>query len=452
MKLSVFRGGFTVEAATDVAGANVRLLRRIVGKALISALPGGRYDSHELLRQFAHEHLIKSGQADETRMRHATYFVDFVRSKFWDMYNYEVNAIHAINEEFDNIVYAWDKFLDIENTHNVGWAIISMAQYCQFTGRNFDGIELLKRFVNVLEERYKRGELDEDGLWLYGVVLTQYGTLHTGVHPAYAKILCYRAIKVLSQIPETLELGLAYEALGAWYTDKNIHANHKRLLKAREIFERLDVKEALINVLHELAYVELALDHLDKGLELAKQALALSEAIQDRGIGLIESKFTLANLLTLKKEHDEAIQLYDEIMPVFVRMRRLYQISRCHDALAYILIEQDEIEKAKRLKSKDIRYHRELGQDWQIIGLLNGIANYFMADVKFPVERIVEVQSFVMHHPFSARMHRERAREHIEYLSEELAKDKLEQAIEKGRGYTLLTLLDELEAEFHGEL
>jgi predicted ATPase len=50
--LSVFRGGFTREAAQAVAGASVRHLSNLVSKSLISFDRGSsRYNVHELLRQ-----------------------------------------------------------------------------------------------------------------------------------------------------------------------------------------------------------------------------------------------------------------------------------------------------------------------------------------------------------------------------------------------------------------
>lgn len=56
--LSVFRGGFTREAAEKVAGASLRSLARLVNKSFLTHDPAtGRYEVHELLRQYAAERL-----------------------------------------------------------------------------------------------------------------------------------------------------------------------------------------------------------------------------------------------------------------------------------------------------------------------------------------------------------------------------------------------------------
>jgi len=74
-KLSVFRGGFDADAATHIAGASLRILSALVEKSLVRASPTGRYDLHELLRQFAEEKLNEAGESAATLEKHLDYFV-----------------------------------------------------------------------------------------------------------------------------------------------------------------------------------------------------------------------------------------------------------------------------------------------------------------------------------------------------------------------------------------
>jgi predicted ATPase/DNA-binding SARP family transcriptional activator len=74
-RLSVLRGGFDLDAATAVAGAGLPLLAGLVDQSLVAVGEDGRYDMHELLRQYAAERLA-ADPADEqaTRQRHARYY------------------------------------------------------------------------------------------------------------------------------------------------------------------------------------------------------------------------------------------------------------------------------------------------------------------------------------------------------------------------------------------
>jgi predicted ATPase/DNA-binding SARP family transcriptional activator len=74
-RLSVLRGGFDLEAAAAVAGATLPLLAGLVDQSLVAVGEDGRYNMHELLRQYAAERLA-ADPADEqaTRERHAEHY------------------------------------------------------------------------------------------------------------------------------------------------------------------------------------------------------------------------------------------------------------------------------------------------------------------------------------------------------------------------------------------
>lgn len=74
-RLGVFCGGFLAEAAFEVAGATLDVLRALIDKSLLERETHGRYRMHELVRRFAAEKLAATGQSDETERRHLIYVV-----------------------------------------------------------------------------------------------------------------------------------------------------------------------------------------------------------------------------------------------------------------------------------------------------------------------------------------------------------------------------------------
>jgi predicted ATPase/DNA-binding CsgD family transcriptional regulator len=69
---SVFRGGFTLEAAREVAGSSLRDLLGLANRSLLARGEEGRFEVHELLRQFSAEELARSPVAVEAiRDRHS---------------------------------------------------------------------------------------------------------------------------------------------------------------------------------------------------------------------------------------------------------------------------------------------------------------------------------------------------------------------------------------------
>jgi hypothetical protein len=73
--LSIFRGGIRREAAEQVTGATLLLLSTLVDKSLLRRTDAGRYEVHELLRQYASDKLDASGEAGQIRSRHVVYFM-----------------------------------------------------------------------------------------------------------------------------------------------------------------------------------------------------------------------------------------------------------------------------------------------------------------------------------------------------------------------------------------
>lgn len=107
-RLSVFRGGFTRQAAERVTGASLPLLTALVDKSLVrrAASDGnsGRYDLHELLRQYAHERLAESGEAEQIQARHLEYFVTLAEEVEPKLeYVDEVVWLNRLESDHDNL-------------------------------------------------------------------------------------------------------------------------------------------------------------------------------------------------------------------------------------------------------------------------------------------------------------------------------------------------------------
>ena len=80
MRLSVFRGGWKLEEAAPVTGATLALLLGLVDKSLVHTAGQHRFDLHELVRQYAAEQLVASGEDDMIRKRHYTAYLHLFRT------------------------------------------------------------------------------------------------------------------------------------------------------------------------------------------------------------------------------------------------------------------------------------------------------------------------------------------------------------------------------------
>ena len=79
-QLSVFAGGWTVEAAQAICDSNVQeRMHSLVKRSLVMIdRERGRYHFHETIRQYSHEKLVESGEGNTLRDRHLAYFLSLV--------------------------------------------------------------------------------------------------------------------------------------------------------------------------------------------------------------------------------------------------------------------------------------------------------------------------------------------------------------------------------------
>jgi len=109
-QLSVFRGGFTRRATQAVTGATLRHLKGLVDKSLLDHTTTGRYQVHELLRQYAAERLARAPERlDATRDRHAAYYAGFLARRAEQLKGTRQHAALAeIEADADNARAAWN--------------------------------------------------------------------------------------------------------------------------------------------------------------------------------------------------------------------------------------------------------------------------------------------------------------------------------------------------------
>ncbi len=108
--LSVFRGGFTRQAAQKVAGASLRQLANLANKSFLSTSPDvGRYGVHELLRQYGEEALRDSkGRYKSAKAAHDQFYAAFMDQAWYRIrHNEQREAILDIEADIENVRTAW---------------------------------------------------------------------------------------------------------------------------------------------------------------------------------------------------------------------------------------------------------------------------------------------------------------------------------------------------------
>ncbi|HRV92789.1 MAG TPA: tetratricopeptide repeat protein [Anaerolineae bacterium] len=152
-RLSVFHGSFRREAAERVAGASLTTLSALVDKSLLRAEPTGRYQVHELLRQYAAEQLVLSPD-DVARVydRHCDYYCDLLsqqRANFDG--SGQLQAMTLLKPELENIRAAWQWAVELAQVDQLHQAAYSLDLFYQFQSRYLEGANAIAKAIDRLE-------------------------------------------------------------------------------------------------------------------------------------------------------------------------------------------------------------------------------------------------------------------------------------------------------------
>ncbi|MCP4517471.1 MAG: tetratricopeptide repeat protein, partial [Delftia sp.] len=138
--LSVFRGGFTREAAEKVTGATLRELRALVDKSFLHRA-GGRYEMHALLQDYGAEKLAQTPAASQaTRDRHSAFYLAFVAERETALHtDVPRQVMDEMRSELDNVRRAWRWAVAQARIDALGRSLKALARFYLLSGLLLQG-------------------------------------------------------------------------------------------------------------------------------------------------------------------------------------------------------------------------------------------------------------------------------------------------------------------------
>ena len=156
LALSVFRGGFSREAAQMVAAASLRGLSILVSKSLVTASPeAGRYALHELLRQYAEAELRRDPEfSKRVNEAHAAYYAERMAESFTLFTRGDQpRALRIVEQDLDNVRSAWRHYLAAGDAAAARPFVEGLYYLYETRGWYPAGISLFGEALDALGER-----------------------------------------------------------------------------------------------------------------------------------------------------------------------------------------------------------------------------------------------------------------------------------------------------------
>ena len=232
MALSVFRGGFTREAAQTVTNASLPTLTNLVNKSLLTRTVVGRYAIHELLRQFGALELEASSNYISVRKAHSAYYAQFLEEKGAELKGAkQIEALSEIEQEADNIRQAWDWVIEQHEMTQIARMIEGLGMFYDWKGRYMEG----EMAFRVGAERLSR-VTSHEGVQNYvrlftwrGVFIGRLGNTKTALE------LLQDSLKLIDQTSSSAQMMTAEKAFNLWQQGKLMQ--NRNFGDARRLYE-----------------------------------------------------------------------------------------------------------------------------------------------------------------------------------------------------------------------
>jgi predicted ATPase len=328
-KLSVFRGGFRKEAALAVAGASLPTLSALVDKSLLRVNANGRYDIHELLRQYGEEQVTMSGDTNTTRDAHSAYYMGYLAQREHDLKGRrQLAALNEIEADFENIRVAWRWALSRKHYHLLDLALETLFHFCEMQARFQDGEALLWTAHEQLaaEPAEELGAIRER-IRVRGIWMMEWHN-RDGIGVEAIRDAIEASVKLARQQGDPAHLAFCLWLLGA--------LGHLTRDQAR-VVPFLEESLALFTSLGDRFYMARAADWLgavvgtngqvEEFIRLSQQSLDLRRALGDR-FGMAASLVNLGQGALEAGQYDQAKRYSQEMGQIYLEIGTKLWINR----------------------------------------------------------------------------------------------------------------------------
>src|SRR3954453_21237487 len=251
-RLSVFRGSFDRTAAIAVTGADLRLLSELVAKSLLRRPDFGRFELHELLRQYAAEQLTASpGEEAAARERHARHYAAMLLERRIALLGPELaSAPDELRRELDNLRAAVEWILTHDDEH-AALEVLEAFNVFLWMHSWFEAAETLERLARTAGF-FADDAASASPAALAAAMYSLAQNARLGYDPA-AEELAAGCLPVLRARNLQRELGLCLSALGIMAVYRDVYAEAAAFLEeaadtARAIGDTLTESGALIDL------------------------------------------------------------------------------------------------------------------------------------------------------------------------------------------------------------
>jgi predicted ATPase len=334
-RLSVFSGGFDIEAAEQVCSDHrlpretvLDIISRLVDRSMVYTIKSTdqtmRYNRLETLRQFAQQKLISQNEEEAIRSNHLHYYLRMAEEAHGDQFESQLKWLSKLEQEHDNLIAAlnWSDEHSAEEFVRLAGAL---GWFWSMHSHISTGLEYLERAKSI----------DANKSGAYALVLYGLATL----------------VIYIGEIPRSIDL----------------------LNESLEIWRQLDNPWEQAIVLCFYSFVLAAAGEPEAGLKCSEESIEIARNI-DNPILINYCLIDLAQSYIHSKMYNRAQPIIEEFLSSADEQKQPDLVLRAHRFLGDCALKQEKFEEAEKAYSLALKTALEYGNMLDAAFELQGIA------------------------------------------------------------------------------
>jgi LuxR family maltose regulon positive regulatory protein len=356
----------------------------LIDKSLVQVGDNGRYDLHELVRQYAEERWNAAGETSLALDAHSAYFAEFMREREAELKTSRLpKTLDEVAVEFDNIRAAWLYMVERRQDDLIDQALVTLCIFCDHQGRYQEGITLLERARVMLADH-----VDTEHSRVWGRLLSRIYSLYKQEVPSpkrFAQYPKYRddvqtALKIARHHNDRWETAFCLHELAAIEDFQGHMTQVLSLLdESLQLFTELCDTDFTSRVMQGQVFYFAMVGQGERAHQLARKLVDFTR-VHASVIRLIEALICFgwsalhfeADFESARRAFYEALDLADNLL----YGRRLYLIW-FHMGLMAVFIGDFEqsiaLGEQARTSGQEFNHHDALGFGSVLLGLTCGL-------------------------------------------------------------------------------
>ncbi len=386
-RLSIFSGGWTLDAANTIgAGFNIEdwevldLLSQLVAKSLVEMdVEGGqgtgraRYRMLETVREYAREHLVRSEEAADIRLRHRDHFVSLAEEGERNLTGPDqASWLSRLETEHENFRLALDSCDGGDEDAQCGLRLAgALGRYWQVRGYWTEGRRACARILACPEGRRRTDARGKTLNWAGNLTYMQGDA-------EQARAYHEESLAIRKELGDWEGVAETLSNMG------NVAFMQGDSGRAQELFEesleirrRIDDRRGVAVSLNNLGVVAERNADYARALKYFEESLVIEREIADRW-GIALSLHNVALVAMRDRSYRKARTYSAESLAIARELGDQSCIAQAVDCLGMISHRQGDFDEARLHFEEGLAIQRQLGNQWGIAEVLNNLGQTFV--------------------------------------------------------------------------